>query len=382
MATKRFLAAVAACCTLVAISSADDFGDYYRSDARLGLGSTSSSDSVDEGRLESFGSVRDSNDSSGGLLDSAYGDFDAEGSTCENCCQSCDDCCCAGKKPRLLFGLVAPSDHAFDDFISPITNPVFFEDPRTLTELRFIFLNQVIPESQPLLQGGDWQVWAMQFRAALTERLSIIAAKDGYINLHTDALGDFDGWADIYAGLKYNLIRDPEAQTLVSAGIAYEIDLGDHQVFQGQGDGEFNFFLTGGTEILGCGHWLSATGFRVPSDHNTRSQMWYWSNHWDYEFFEGIYGLIELNWFHWIRSGGSPARRQLRGRRSSQPGLRRRDQQRHRTTGRRRQMETQRWPVIRSRLGNSADQPPRSFPRPRDRGRHSEILVCERCVPS
>ena len=31
--------------------------------------------------------------------------------------------------------------------------------------------------------------------------------------------------------------------------------------------------------------------------------MWYWSNHWDYEVFEDLFALFELNWFHWMRSG-------------------------------------------------------------------------------
>ena len=75
-------------------------------------------------------------------------------------------------------GLIAPSDHAFDDFISPMTNPVFFEDPRTLTEARFIFINHHVPDG---LGGGDVQLFALQLRAALTENLSFIATKDGYI---------------------------------------------------------------------------------------------------------------------------------------------------------------------------------------------------------
>jgi hypothetical protein len=90
---------------------------------------------------------------------------------------------------------------------------------------------------------------------------------------------------------------------IISVGTTYEIDLGEHQVFQGRGDGEFHFFLTGGQEILDNVHFLSGSGFRIPTDHTARSQMWYWSNHLDYEFRPGWYAVTELNWFHWMRSG-------------------------------------------------------------------------------
>ena len=298
MSTTRFFTALAAFCVLSAGTFADEYEDYYRTDSGGRASAGRETGSLDRERLD----VNLTTTTVDGLTADAYDDESGE------CCNSCgESLCCGGCGSDRLFGIIAPTDHAFDDFISPITNPAFFEDPRTLTEWRFMFLNQVIPESQPLFQGGDFQLWAMQFRIALTKRLSIIAAKDGYINLHTDATGDFDGWGDVAAGLKYNLIRDPAAQTVVSGGFTWEIDLGDHQVFQGRGDGEVHLFLTGGTEIAPYVHWLSGTGFRIPTDHTARSQMWYWSNHWDAEFLDGIYGLIELNWYHWMRSGQAVA---------------------------------------------------------------------------
>jgi len=145
----------------------------------------------------------------------------------------------------LLGGLIKPSDRAFN-FTSPMSNPLFFEDPRTLTEARLVYVNHNIPNSNPLFQGGNVQYWALQVRAALTERLSIVANKDGYIDLRGDnpAFNDGEGFADVAVGLKMNLIRSPETQFLLSGGVIYEADLGAHQVFQGRGDGEFHIFLT------------------------------------------------------------------------------------------------------------------------------------------
>lgn len=95
-----------------------------------------------------------------------------------------------------------------------MTNPVFFEDPRTLTEARFIFFHHVIPQDAG---GGTAQLMAMQVRAALTDRLSIVAAKDGFVT-SSHPLVD-DGWADVYVGLKYNLLTDPCFQRLVGGRV-------------------------------------------------------------------------------------------------------------------------------------------------------------------
>jgi len=210
-----------------------------------------------------------------------------------------EDCDCV---PKLL-GFIAPSDQCFSDFISPMTNPVFFEDPRTLSELRFIFLNHVFPNRAPLV-GGDAQVLAMQIRAALTDRLSIIATKDGFIFTGADPAIIDDGWADVNVGLKYNLFADACTQRLVSAGVTYEMPVGTPRALQGNGDGVFHLFLTGGTAFADYGHWISGTGLLLPVDSAAESQVFYWSNHWDWQIAGGKwYALTELNWYHWMKSG-------------------------------------------------------------------------------
>jgi len=248
-------------------------------------------------------------------------EYASEGSNCGSCdsCCGCGDCCspllsytaccppgcwdgcgCASEK---LLGLVSRTDYCFNDFISPISNPLFFEDPRQLSEARLIYAHHIIPDSAPVLRGGDVNYYAMQLRARLTDRLSLIATKDGYIELDSPGTGHVEGWADVAAGLKYTVFRNPERKFLLSTGMVYEIDMGRHEVFQGGGDGEFHFFLTGGKQF-GCRtHWISGAGVRIPTNHTDRSQMAYWSNHFDYQFTNMVYGLVEFNWFHWLRSG-------------------------------------------------------------------------------
>jgi hypothetical protein len=196
-------------------------------------------------------------------------------------------------------GLIGPSDHGFDNFISPMTNPVFFEDPRTLTEARFIFLNHHVPDA---LGGGDVQVYALQLRAALTEDLSLIATKDGFIVSDNPLIND--GWADIALGLKYNLYKDVQNQEILSAGFTFELPTGSSQALQGNGDGEFNLFLSGGLELFPEWHYLTASGFRLPTNRAEESSVWYWSNHLDRQLGQsGFYLFGETNWYHWMGSG-------------------------------------------------------------------------------
>lgn len=191
-----------------------------------------------------------------------------------------------------------PSDHQFDDFVSPLSNPVYFEDPRTLTELRFIYLRQKVPLTAV---GGEVQVFAMQARAALTDRLSIIATKDGFITSSNPLIED--GWADVNVGLKYNLLTDPDAGRILSGGLTYEIPLGSTRTLQGNGDGVFHPFLTGGLRI-GNGHLMSATGLLLPADPAAESRVGYWSNHLDGRIGQSHFFWVgELNWYHWLGAG-------------------------------------------------------------------------------
>lgn len=234
--------------------------------------------------------------------DAAIGDEDgaACGSGCGSCCGSrCDGCCSGGCcKPRL-FGLFAPSD-GFVDFISPMTNPVYFESPRTLTEARFIYIRHQVPIGAG---GGTINLFALQLRAALSDRLSIIATKDGYLTSSNALISD--GWANINAGLKYNLFADYERGALLSAAATYQMPTGSSRAFQANGDGIFTMLLTGGLSSPSqLAHWISTSGFILPSNFTENSQLWYWSNHFDRRLGERpIYFLTEFNWYHYMGSG-------------------------------------------------------------------------------
>ncbi|MCG8650844.1 MAG: hypothetical protein MI861_13480, partial [Pirellulales bacterium] len=159
--------------------------------------------------------------------------------------------------------------------------------------------------------GGTIQLMAVHFRLALSERLSLIGVKDGYINDNTNGALDTlldSGAAAVTAGLKYNLLRDPHCGRLVSVGATYELPIGSRRALQDIGDGEFHLFTSGGQRLLdGNAHVLSTFGVRLAADGNVQSDSIHWSNHLDLRLTERIYFLTELTWWHWTDSADNGA---------------------------------------------------------------------------
>jgi len=189
----------------------------------------------------------------------------------------------------------------FAGFISPVSNPVNFEDPRPTTEIRPIYAYHHIAQDFPT-NGGDAHVVAAQLRLALTDRIGFIATKDGYTWVRPGAKGaaPVEGYADLAFGLKGVLYRDPDQHTLATFGFRYEAPSGNKDVFQGQGSGQLNPFLSGlwGTDRA---HLMAYTGPRISID-GADSSYWDTSVHGDYRF-ENFFPLLEVNWIQVTQSG-------------------------------------------------------------------------------
>ena len=70
--------------------------------------------------------------------------------------------------------------------------------------------------------------------------------------------------------------------------------------------GDEAIFATGGTEFIENWHYVSATGFRLPSNSQKGNQIWYWSNHVDWRLGEtGFYLFTECNWYHYLSSANA-----------------------------------------------------------------------------
>lgn len=164
--------------------------------------------------------------------------------------------------------------------ISPVANPIFFEDPIIRSEVRPIFAYHRI-DSGFITGDGDAQLYAVQLRYAITDRLAFIATQDGYFDVHTDALGDINGWMDLAAGFKYALIDDVANQFILTPGFTFFIPLGDDEVFQGRGSGEWNVFVSA-EKGFNDFHLTGNLGLRFPHDTDEQSTILHYSLMADY----------------------------------------------------------------------------------------------------
>lgn len=204
------------------------------------------------------------------------------------------------------------SDHCFDGFISPVTSPFLFEDPRSLTEIRPIFIWQQTSTKNPIYHGGDIEFFGIQARAAITERLSVTLTKLGWIwqEVHNPT-GDFDnhsGFAEMEVGAKYTFLRQECWGTLGAFGLSFQFPIGNKNVFQDTGTFSVRPYLSlaqnFGKSSYGSFNVMSTTGGVFALD-NTRSDFVYSGLHLDYDVanLHKIYPLIELNWIHYTGNG-------------------------------------------------------------------------------
>jgi len=171
--------------------------------------------------------------------------------------------------------------------ISPVANPIYFEDPQIDSELRPVFLEHRLPGvfrfqggTAPL--GGDVQVFAVQARYALSDRLAIIATKDGYIASRPDhTLGHTYGWGDISAGLKYALIDDKPNNFILTPGFTVELPTGNEKVFQARGAGLWNVFASAEKGWRDF-HITGNAGFLIPDDFGAQTAQAHYSLQLDY----------------------------------------------------------------------------------------------------
>lgn len=209
------------------------------------------------------------------------------------------------------------SDQAFNSFVSPVSNPLFFEDPRSLTELRPIFMYQRIPGKYRTVtdlgtgttrafSGGDLQFFGLQARLALNERVSLVLNELGGISFNPDEAGPIGlsggtSFAEIQFGPKFTFYRDDCTNTIAAIGVFFNIPAGDQKAFQDTGNGGATPYISVGQK-LGNFHLLSTFGYRFGFG-NERSESFYLSAHLDYSIFDRIYPLVELNWYHWTKNG-------------------------------------------------------------------------------
>jgi hypothetical protein len=193
-----------------------------------------------------------------------------------------------------------PQRNSLNDMISPVSSPTVNEDPRNTTEIRPIFIYHRIPDDF-LLGSGSLQVAAVQLRAALTDRFSLIATKDGRVWINPSGGSELDGWANLAVGIKGSLLQREDWAAIVSAGLRYEIPSGNREVFQGLGKGAINPFISA-AKGFGDFHMQLYTGPRLAIT-DTDSSFYDTNLHLDYKLPYGIYPLVEVNWLRILKGG-------------------------------------------------------------------------------
>lgn len=194
-----------------------------------------------------------------------------------------------------------------NSLIRPMTNPTLFDLAVPTTNIRPIFAHHALPDQVNTTAGnlpvsGDVQVYALQFEYAFTDRLSLVATKDGYIDFNPDAtLNDQSGFANLGAGLKYAFILDPEAGHALSGSMTFELPTGNSDVFQGEGKGLVNLILSG-VKTIEEWQFAGGTGISIPFS-DQQSTNGFLSAHVSREVTPWFIPLVELNWFSVLDSG-------------------------------------------------------------------------------
>jgi hypothetical protein len=206
------------------------------------------------------------------------------------------------------------SDTAFPQFISPVSNPFFFEDPRALTELRPVYIFQDTSHRTPFFAGGNVDYLGLQGRVAITDRLSLVMSRLGWIWTEirepNEEFQSHTGFSEIQIGPKVTVIRNDCSGTLLALGWYFEIPSGPHKVFQDTGTLSMAPYLSFGQNFLKSGwgsfNFLNTTGYSF-STTDRRSEFFYSSFHLDYDVanLHRVYPLIELNWFQYTGGGNA-----------------------------------------------------------------------------
>lgn len=209
--------------------------------------------------------------------------------------------------PEISTPVAIASADGFAQARRPISNPTYFDLALPITNIHPIVIYHGLPDQinaagtqVPL--GGDVEVYALQFEIAVNDRLSIVASKDGYVDMNPDnTLGDTEGFANLAAGVKYAFLLDPVSRTAVSGTLGFEVPTGNSDVFQGEGDGAINLTVSA-LKLLDDWQFAGSIGTQIPFSDQLSTELWM-SGHVSYEVSRWFIPLVEVNWFHVLDAG-------------------------------------------------------------------------------
>lgn len=197
----------------------------------------------------------------------------------------------------------APASHRF---VHPISAPYHHEDAFITSDVRGWYVNHTFDDGTQLGDNGDAWTLAVQLRLAITNRLQLVAYKDGYMEIDTPLVNK-KGWADIAAGLKYAIIQDYQHQFHWAVGVGYEFPWGDQKILQN--DDEFRVWtsVNKGWDALHLGATLNLFfPTNAGADPLGDSDRLSWHLHADYRVCEWFSPVLEMNGYHILDAADSP----------------------------------------------------------------------------
>lgn len=194
-------------------------------------------------------------------------------------------------------------------YVPPLSNPFLNETPLITTELRPIYLFNQIPDHVPLTgtTDGEIDLWAVQLRVALTDRLGFIFNKNGWedVNFNTSGMSG-DGFTNLGFGFKYAIVSDTRKHSIITAGLTYEAPTGNIKAgnleLQGEGDGYITPFFTA-VETANKVSIQAMFGTKIALDDKVNNSWFNYAIHMDYEMLPGFFPLVEFNGFIPISDG-------------------------------------------------------------------------------
>jgi len=187
------------------------------------------------------------------------------------------------------------------DTISPVTDPILFEDAVIRTEFKPVFGYQNISDDF-FTGGGDLQVYGIQLRYAVTDRFALLGVKGGYAVFDPELGVDAEGWCDIGVGFKFSLIDDEENQFLLTPGVIFEFASGDEAIANGSGDGVWNLFISS-QKGFGKFHLQSNVGLLLPNDGDAKSTILHYHLQADYYLCKWFIPFVVANGYSVVSEG-------------------------------------------------------------------------------
>lgn len=183
----------------------------------------------------------------------------------------------------------------------PISAGTTFESPVIETDLEAHVIHQNLPKDS-IFGGGYFNVYALQGRYAVNDKWAIIATKDGYIDLNPDVGESETGWADIAAGFKTMVYEDRENGVIVTPGFIVETDVGNGEVFQGNGDGLLRPFVSAAWDDNEL-NLIGSLGYNHPLDSDAESSSLDYHAHVSYEITRDWLAVFEFNGITYTSDG-------------------------------------------------------------------------------